>query len=479
MPENEAPEQIVQKISIIRENRQKALAFLKLEKMLEHSSLIKNKRVIIPLLYDRDASIRLETAFWVERLGLALQGQDYARYLFSLQDFSALLIYCASYPQARSILFNGFKDKNLRLRTRLLKIIHERDCQNMKENMLYFYGRGDYESLVDAYFNSNETDRAFLLDLLHQGTKEENNVPYHRRQCALLLEKLWGAEELDETIQELLKPLKKIRPKVPLQINREPIKTLTALDLVVDKLERHGLWIEGQLVFPQLNIGPATGRITYRNPGIQTWPSAKRLQSLKPPDKELLIYDYKSIEPMILLNILLDEHLISLADIPEQDIYLAINPEGRGVAKRFLNSLINGGPRRPDFKPGPFFWKLLPALDELRAELWMKYNQTGVVETVMGRKIPLDKKEPNLSGKIMNRLIQGSAADFFNHAIIKLDAGLVEEGEHGRIYFLLFDEVWISTRASYKKEVSALALTILNTEYKHFHFVLPVLAEQK
>ena len=44
----------------------------------------------------------------------------------------------------------------------------------------------------------------------------------------------------------------------------------------------------------------------------------------------------------------------------------------------------------------------------------------------------------------MNRLIQGSASDIFNNAVADLHQWFVEEMLPAKVYFLLFDEVWVS-----------------------------------
>lgn len=473
------PEQIVQLVALSRQREEKQDYFLQLQTLLETPGRIKNKKIVIPLLYDQDAYIRQEAAFWIERYGLKLKDEDYARYLFALQDFPTLMALGASCPSARALLFSGFEDKNMRLRTRLLKTIHEKDCRTMQETILYFYGRGDYESLTAVYFNCSHEDRAFLLDLLRRGTLEQNNMPYHRRQCALLLEKLCGAEELDEAIRELLEPTRKTKEPIPLSLPPQPLKEYDRLELLIDKLQRRGLWVDGGLLFPQINRAPATGRITYRKPGLQTWPGEERLRRLQPADKSLIIFDYNSVEPMILLNILLNEHLLSLPDIPQEDIYLAICPQDRALGKRFLNRLINGGRIQPEFTPGPFFWKLLPALDELRAELWIRFNQKGGVQTIGGRFITLDRTETNLSGKMMNRLIQGGAADLFNNAMVELDERLEKDGSGGEVYFLLFDEVWVAAQEEQRARVEALTRSVLNEQYKRYGFTLPITADKK
>ncbi len=67
----------------------------------------------------------------------------------------------------------------------------------------------------------------------------------------------------------------------------------------------------------------------------------------------------------------------------------------------------------------------------------------GYVETIAGRRLPFPEEPINRVGKIMNRLIQGSASDVFNTAIVQIHQYVMENTLPLRIYFLLFDEVWI------------------------------------
>ncbi len=460
----------IQQITLFSETREKLELFRKIcpEGMADRKT-VKRMRA---LLYDEDAALRLECAYWLQAQNAA-PGSDALQLLFALQDFDKLRD--RNDEQARTCLFNGFTDKNLRLRAKLLKIIHEKDCRDCRERALYFYGRTDYAQLDTIYFECDEQGRAFIKSILKKGVQPNKNVPYHRRQCALALERLLGADALDAPLRELLIAGTKKNNGAPLMIKPEIPRPLNPLQMFLQNLTAAGIWVNGSLLFPTIAIGPATGRVTYRNPGVQTWPAQKRQKEIRPPaGYTILRFDYRTIEPLVLLNILLQKHLLSLADVPPGDIYEAVSATDRKAAKRYLNSLINGGPRMPSFDPGPFLWKLLPALDGLNSELRHGFSARGTVTTIGGRTLAPDKNAANLTGKLMNRLIQGSAADIFNNAVLDVNKWLQNEKLDARVYFLLFDELWLITRPGAASFIAKKTMDILEGQYLKYSFILPL-----
>ncbi|MGD9488772.1 MAG: hypothetical protein AB7W47_12165 [Calditrichaceae bacterium] len=443
-------------------------------------------RMLIPLLYDNDPAVRLETAYLIENYGLKLNNEEQFRYLFALQDFDTLATYLND-SEARVVIFQGLREKNLRLRARLLRVIHESDCQSEEERLIFYYGRAEYDTLIQRYHDETADDRVkkFIAGLLENGTKPSKNTDYHRRQCAQALKEISEMDLLGDDVKKLLSPTAKIASDVKLKIRPEIPEPYNALEPVLEKLNRQGVIVSGRHVFPEIRVGTVTGRITYRNPGLQTWPEEKRMTEIQPPDGyKIWRYDYAAIEPNILLNILLGEHLLSLDDVPRGDIYTAICSQkekryDRGEIKRYLNGIINGASVMPPFTPQPFLWRLIEAMDELRTELRDRAKPEGGVTTIGGKFIGLDPSEANYNGKLMNRLIQGSASDLFNRGLIEIDRRIQSEKTDLRISFVLFDEVWIAAGPSVAESWEENILEILNRQWKNFHLPLPVTARRK
>ena len=245
--------QLVQQIALSETSEDKMALFNRLT--VRESLNRKNEKIIAALLYDEDANIRKEAAYFLESTGAELKGTDYLQYRFALQDFELFLTDFADNEKAREILFYGFKDKNLRVRAKILRHVHEKDCRTQKEKILYYYGRTDYETLADIYFEAGEEDRVWMLALIKEGTKSRKNQPYHRRQCALLLEKLKGSEDLSEPIRELLKVKSGGKHDAELIINRQMPAEASPLTLFIDKLHDMGILINGTKVFPEIHIG--------------------------------------------------------------------------------------------------------------------------------------------------------------------------------------------------------------------------------
>ena len=470
--------ELIQDIALQQNYEGKVERLNRLRREIEASFPGKKIRLLIPLLYESNTEIRKEAAYLLQDYGVTLQGADYYQFCFALQDFDWLIRGHFDDPQARSIIFNGFRDFNLRLRARLLSYIHESDCRSSEERILYYYGRADYDLLIRLAQDSELQHR--IIELLKYGAQEHQNCDYHRRQCAQALEMILDMDQLSSDIKALLSPPGKSRPEGKLEINRREIGSLSELDLLIHKLNSRGIQVENQRLFPQIHIGTVTGRITYKNPALQTWPSGKRLQAIQPfSGYEIIRFDYAAIEPRLLLNFLLQDHLLSMDDIPREDIYLAVYPDDRDAAKQYLNRLINGGSITPPFNPKPFLWKLVAALDEYKTDLRARLQSPEGLCTLAERPVDVDLNAANCSGKLVNRLVQGGASDLFNNALVEIDRYVTANEPRAEIYFLLYDEVWLLVNSENKERVNSTVLEILNRQWRHFGLLLPIMARQK
>jgi len=441
------------------------------EKALVENSR-KQRRKLVALLYDRDATLRRECAFLVEELGICLKEEERRQLLFALQQFENLY----ENPEGRELLFTGLTDRNLRIRARILNLIHESDCRNDRQRALYFYGLDDYQELI-CLAASNSGIRPFIIQLLKKGSDERFNTAYHCRQCRDTLYNMKALEDTGEAIKALLRVPKsgnRSRAADPPQSIQPPPET--ALQGIIQQVERRGIYIDGTLAFPAVRVGTITNRVTYKNPGLQTWAGEKRESLLQPPPGcRLDKYDLVSIEPLLLVNFLLKEFHIALDEIPAGDLYLAVSPQDRGEGKRWLNRVINGGSPACGFQPTSFALRLLEALSDFRSELAERVRREGFVETIAGNNIPLEAGADNFSGKAVNRLVQGSAADFFHYGLECIDRRIQTERLAVQIYFLLYDEVWLATP---RHETVDFTRELLAGN-EHFQLLLPVAARRK
>jgi hypothetical protein len=469
------PSELVLQIAGVNEEDAKREAFDRLQDVIGHVARPRQARYLVPLLYDTHHYIRIETAYLVERLRLVtgLKEADYLQYLFALQDFGELYRRSHNDPPARDLLFDGLRDPSPRIRLKILKHLEEQDAQNSTQQALFLYGHGDYEILV-SMAAGDRTMREEVVKLLRHGSDEFHNSAYHRRQC---LDALRSLELLDQRGEEILTMLNRKKTGSSAVIDRSEALEPAAgeLDDVLSLLNRSGIYVDGALVYPEISVGTVTNRITYRKPGLQTLPREERVQRIAaPPGHRLARFDYSQIEPLILINKLLAEFLLTPADIPEGDIYRHWLPGDRSAAKRQLNALINGAYIHPGDLPTPFALKLFTALEDWRGGLAAAVRRDGYVETLGGNRIELDHEEANFTGKAVNRYVQGSASDLFNNSLVRIHDYFRAEVIAARIYFVLYDEVWIAIAEEESVPVSDKVSAILNSQWQQYNMLLPV-----
>jgi len=335
--------QLIYQIEQARSHRERLARLAELEAQLQSGPTGKAARHLKSLLYHPDWYIRQEIAFMIDRYGVPLKPEELPRFWYALQQFQRLKNEMATRPGARALLFEGCKDPAPRFRVRLLGALTPADCQTAEERLLLLYAAGDYPALVERGCEAEMREAA--LALLKFGLKEENNPEYHRKQCAFALEQLHALENAAATVQEILSgkaPHHSIEPPP----DEETIAGLhlSPLEQFIQRLQRQGVRVEGQPVYPVIRQAPATGRITYQQPGLQTWPKAERQKRITPaPGCSWLRFDYCAMEPTLLLHFLLERFLISLEDLPEGDLYAAADPADRGAAKTWFNAVLDGG----------------------------------------------------------------------------------------------------------------------------------------
>lgn len=444
-----------------------------LEKTLERNHSTAEQKYVKTLLYHRDWYIRREAAFLIDRYGIGLNNLDRWQYLIALQQFEEAAEEGRKHLEVLEMLFDVCRDPAPRIRTRAGAALSETDCRVPLHRALRLYAAGDYPALVELA--AREGFRETVIELLKEGTGESNNPDYHRRQCAFCLEQLDAMDNAGEFLRTLLQKNRNENGNGEVEADETPEFHASPLKNLIETVNARGIVVDGSRVFPEIQIGTVTGRITYRQPALQTWPESERLRRIQPRKNHMLVgFDYRAIEPVVLLNFLLNRLLLSLEDIPDRDIYSCLNPADRNQAKTWLNAIINGGGRKYRFNLSPRQEKWLEAIQELRTELVAEARREGGVRTIGGREIPLHKNESNLPGKAMNRFIQGSAADIFHCAVLQLAQRLREEHYGWTVYFLLFDEVWLDGPPPFSREMFAETVRCLLLPNDYYSLMRPL-----
>ena len=212
-------------------------------------------------------------------------------------------------------------------------------------------------------------------------------------------------------------------------------------------LTGRGMRLDGRIVRPTVAVGTVTGRVAYQavdGVAIQTLAGADRERRITPlvAGRRFVRADYGQIEPRILLEILRRRDLIGWT--AGEDLYrdlIADASIGRDDAKVAVNKIINGG------RPGPGatgrLAEFIRAAESYRAEVAAAAKVKGSVRTLAGRKILLAHDEDNHGGKAVNRVVQGTAADIFNRAAVRLSRKFQGREPAAAVAFLLFDELWV------------------------------------
>ncbi len=466
-------QKLIFKLESATDHRQRLHLLSELEKTLERNHGAAEQKYIKTLLYHRDWYIRREAAFLIDRYGIALNPSERWQHLIALQQFEEAAAEGRRQREALEMLFEVCRDPLPRIRCRAGAVLTNADCRVPLHRALLLYAAGDYPALVELA--AREGFRDAVIKLLKEGTGERSNPDYHRRQCAFCLEQLDAMDNAGEFLRTILQKNRAENRNGGPETDEAPVFHASPLKNLLETLNARGIMVDGSRVFPEIRVGAVTGRVTYRQPPLQTWPESERLHRIQPRTNHMLVgFDYRAIEPVVLLNFLLNRLLLSLEDIPDGDIYSCLNAADRNEAKTWLNAVINGGGRKYRSNLSPRQEKWLDAIQELRAELTAEARREGGVRTIGGREIPLHKNESNLPGKAMNRLIQGSAADIFHYAVLQLAQRLREEHNAWSVYFLLFDEVWLDGPPPLSREMFAEMTRCLLSPNDYYSLIRPL-----
>ena len=250
------------------------------------------------------------------------------------------------------------------------------------------------------------------------------------------------------------------------------------LDQLLARLNRQGVQLRTGRVYPHISIGTKTGRVTYRQPPLQSWGKDQREREIEAARGFTIFrFDFTAMEPTVLGNSLITEGYLHRRQWPAGDIYeaLAAVPAAtpRKVAKKWLMAFMYGAVTSPPFAPSDFFKALLPAFLAWREALLAKVAESGYVTTIADRAIAVDKATLAQPGKVVNYLIQGSAADIFHHLLLQLDGAIADKALLARIVLLLCDEFWLEVANDSLAEVLPLVDEVRDAVNSFFRLPLP------
>lgn len=389
--------------------------------------------LFLPLLKDKEKEIRLQTAFFLDSMEFVIPKEERIWFEFALENFEFVVKNGLKSESAKEVLYFGLKDKNVRVRKQILKYFLPENCQNDFEKMLIIYAREDYAELIDFY--QNEEFQKPIKEILIYGSLAENNSNYNLKKCQECLEIL----NLEVPKPTLEKPMFKLIP-TKTEVKEEP-KQQTEFERFLCRLQERGIIFDRVKVFPKIQIGSITNRVTYKEPGLQILSKEDKIRRISAsPGFKFLKFDFAQFEPRIFFEFLLRNFIISPEEIPEKDIY-SIEGIERNVAKTIVNKLINGG-FVPMNKNYPIFLKKFSDyVKQFKELVSIEARENGFVTTVGGNEILISEEETNFSGKAVNRVIQGSASDIFNETVLELEKLL--ELKNSFISFLVYDEFWV------------------------------------
>ncbi|MCC7429517.1 hypothetical protein IT568_01620 [bacterium] len=397
------------------------------------------------LLKDNERDIRLETALFLDQMEFIIPKEEKFWFEFALENFEFVVKNALKNEEARKVLHFGLKDKNERVRKQILKFFLLENCQNELEEVLIFYARGDYNELLEKF--SFENYKNHVAEILAFGV--EINTDYNKKKCLECLDILKLPLPQKEKTELKLVKIEKSKP------DEEPLETesKTEFEAFLVKLEKKGIILDGTKVFPKIQIGTITNRVTYKNPGLQTLPKEDKLTRISPSENyKFLRFDFSQFEPRIFYEFALRRFLISPAEIPQDDVYKIEGIE-RAKVKEIVNKLINGGYFPAHLNSNPFLQKFINLVNLFKEEVSIEARENGFVTTIDGKEIPILQDETNFSGKAVNRIVQSSASDIFNGTVLELGKFLAEK--NSQVAFLIYDEVWVEIPLETDAEIFA------------------------
>lgn len=234
--------------------------------------------------------------------------------------------------------------------------------------------------------------------------------------------------------------------------------------------------VNGRIHTDFVQTGTATGRLSCREPNLQNIPvkseAGRKIRSAftAPEGKVLISADYAQIELVVLAHLSGDKNM-SNSFINGTDVHKAtaamiygvseegVTPEMRRTAKTINFGVIYGmsafrlakdlGISRT-MASGFIdnYFRLYSSINSFITNTVQKAEETGYVETILGRKRPVlninsrNKIEKSAAERIaVNSPVQGSAADIVKKAMLGVNAALKENNSSAKLLLQVHDEL--------------------------------------
>jgi DNA polymerase-1 len=313
---------------------------------------------------------------------------------------------------------------------------------------------------------------------------EEQKLPVQRRT---------GIKNEPSTDQESLERLAALGHELPKRLTeyRKIIKLKgTYVDVLPAVADKNG---RVHTSFSQASV--ETGRLSSSDPNLQNIPArteqgAQLRKAFIPQDGWTLVTaDYSQIELRLLAHFTGDETLAA-AFAEDRDVHTAVAAEifkvplaevtkaQRGMAKTVNFGVLYGMSAMglsarlsiPKGEAADFidaYFARYPKVLDYQQKLLTRANQTGVLETLLGRKRTLNAHAISAYSRYQNRgqaereainyEIQGSAADLMKRAMLAVRRGLAARKMQTRMLLTVHDELVFESPPGEVAEVAALA----------------------
>jgi DNA polymerase-1 len=247
----------------------------------------------------------------------------------------------------------------------------------------------------------------------------------------------------------------------------------------------------------------ATGRLSSKDPNLQNIPvrteegrHIRRAFIPGYPDWWLLMADYSQIELRMLAHFCRDENLCQ-AFLDQRDVHSsvaaevfqvpleAVSKEQRRRAKAINFGIIYGQSafglaKELDIsrdEASAFieaYFGRYPRVLEFMEWTLKQARERGYVQTILGRRRPVEGVRPNSNYKsrnmperiAINTVIQGSAADLIKLAMLRVNASLVDSGLRAQLLLQIHDELVFETPAEEIDPLARLVSEEMNRAYQ-------------
>lgn len=409
-----------------------------------------------PLLLHPHYLVRYEMAivFRLHQWWRNASGTDRLSMLYALREFQSLnqVMRNADHPsvsqQARHLLTKGLFDPAPMIREKAANAWSDSACSPW-ETFALMLAQGAYHQLPELIqLLDQPEDGIRRLTLL---SAHPLNSDFHQRQAERVLQHLHTENDTPSgnpggsgSHQRSVAPVRISANPQPQDAIRQTEPGCSSENIfgehLVNLLAEYPVFFNGAEIWPTIHCRTKTGRIAYRDPGLLSLPKQDRRKILRPPPSFLILScDVRMMEPTVLTRILVQEGRLERSMVPEDYSDLG-TVEDRSQLKRSINRFINGGtlPDADTLTPFGHYW--CEVTGSWQMNIIQEVRLSGEIQTITGRIIPVERSAPGWERRAINRVVQGSAADLFHHAVCQMHTVLTPPH---RLYLVLYDAVWI------------------------------------